>query len=751
MDKTFNVIDGVNDGVDTILPKIHQAIQSNVASSGGAVGGQNFSRVTLGMESYDSVKHGQMATVVTDLRQMISTVRNNLMASDKSIKLDDLSVAQEKAAVIAGMAAGNIRDYMKVSVPSRSEALAKTQGRDFSFVAEDSQQGVGFVNRMDALRTVSGKSLGMEAYDERENANAVTNSVVYNMEASRQDPFGEAHFPTIVSTHDSVGMEVRVRLNFVQEDVRHAINGALTDFKRTNILKALVRPGIFRNDQTKMIPVVVADGGENDTTASFVAPSLVAPYDVPHDGKTRKTAPLVIGKKLNVLGLSQNPDTLAAGQFDTTDAIDSSVRLAAIYVVLPAAGNKVVAFPTLHLPAHEFNAAVQGLGRQLQLSMITSDLVVTKNTRAYDGSVIADLAALNDNKVNLHAYINGYLIQDRGETVVDGKAISVDRITALDKSLLDLKTGAGKTIADLFAGAEVVGYDLLAFRTNSNRRQRGQLLDTQVISQLYTVPLLPPITALRPLSETEANDSARLQDLITATKIRTSNAAVGALLENISLIKSIYSMNDDTLRQPEVLGAARFLVDLCYREEELKVDEELNSLNSDGRVEDVEAVIATRLRYLAADMYLHSALGVARDVLLGTGAGKPLVIIGCDPFVAQWLVRVGDQRLMGDQFEFRVATTYDERMRGKITLTFGDNSAYNSQAVCFLHFGSMIWRPELTVMMPMPRNGGISHEMTVAPSFRHICNLPVAALVHISGIEKVLGKSVPVRMLNVTP
>jgi hypothetical protein len=41
------------------------------------------------------------------------------------------------------------------------------------------------------------RSFALEAYDERENKNAMLYTITYNMQAARQDEFGETFFPTI--------------------------------------------------------------------------------------------------------------------------------------------------------------------------------------------------------------------------------------------------------------------------------------------------------------------------------------------------------------------------------------------------------------------------------------------------------------------------------------------------------------------------------------------------------------------------
>jgi hypothetical protein len=59
-----------------------------------------------------------------------------------------------------------------------------------------------------------------------------------------------------------------------------------------------------------------------------------------------------------------------------------------------------------------------------------------------------------------------------------------------------------------------------------------------------------------------------------------------------------------------------------------------------------------------------------------------------------------------------------------------------------LHFGFMAWKPELTIVLPLHRNGANSKELTVCPSFRHFGNLPVLTTIYVEGIEDVIDSKV---------
>jgi hypothetical protein len=66
-----------------------------------------------------------------------------------------------------------------------------------------------------------------------------------------------------------------------------------------------------------------------------------------------------------------------------------------------------------------------------------------------------------------------------------------------------------------------------------------------------------------------------------------------------------------------------------------------------------------------------------------------------------------------------------------------------------MHFGNMAWKPELTLVLPLHRNGANSKELTVQPSFLHVTNLPIMASIVVKGISDVVAAKVPVSMHTV--
>lgn len=696
-------------------------VTGSVAAAGISMEGLSDQRVQM-----------ELQTAVENLETMVQN-------SVKGIKgYANLTVAQEEAAISAGVAAYAIKPYMSRDVSAA--ALAKFSNENTTVIGHGMATGQS-----------DQRSIDMQAFDEKENKNAMVYSVAYNMQAARQDEFGEAFYPTVIVTPNNVGFNMSIRLMYVYDEVRRDLSGSLNKFNRKNVIKAVIDATILRNDQTKIVPVyrksepAAAQDSDRFFSADVGTTSMMV------DGQPVTTGALAVGKKFSLLGISQTEALLSTGVQDQTDAIDSSVRLASIYLKLKGtvAGApvvNVVKFNVEKLPLSDFNAAPQGNTRLLQLNFSSDSLYLTKNNLGVDGAPATLLANLGTNTVRLSAQLFGSVLQDKGDTQVTAGPIEVAKVTDDSGNVLDTQSGVGKTVASVFDEAEIVGYDLLAYRTNSNRRQRGQLIDTQYMNYLYTVPLLPPITALRPVGETETNDSALLSALITTTHGRTSNAAVTALLEARSFLREYTNTKDSINDAPEILGVARYLVTPAYLEETLDCVTNLDSLSSSDRTVDLQNLIQNKLRDMAFRLYVSSGYKAAADALYDGAAPKPCLIIGTDPILSRYLTLNGDLRLVGETIDYKLVSTLDSRMAGKIIFSFGMEPSFNSGVPNPMHFGNMAWKPELTLMMPMIRNGSNVMELTVQPSFRHVTNLPIMGSLDVLNIETVIASKVNVHV-----
>lgn len=700
-------------GLDRFVDHLRDQLRGYQGKS-SSIGGNLFA-----LESINESEVSQLDDAFNELDQAV-----------ESYSEQKISVAQKEAATIAGILAGAVNKWKSQSVKT-------------AFAQEDFTTNVSYDLLAGQGPMMEKRIAAFEAYDEKENRDVVVYSMAYNMQASRQNDFGEAFYPTITVSPDNVGYDISIRLiNVFNGDLKRDVSGALNDFSNRNIIRAMMDWTILRNDSTRIVPVVRAE-----TLDKFVAPGDVATSSVEVGRETVTTAPLKTGVRFSLLGISSTPALIAGGLLDTSDAIDTAPLLKNIYIKVGTGGTAdVIRYNVTGLPTNNFVSAVQGQHRQMNLNFTSQHVMLNKETKTASNGNLNHLADIVTDDVIVYLRVNmtGNLNLQYADTEVYGNSVTVVAVKDAAGNAMSLTAGTGKDIAELFATASIIGYDLEAYRTNSNRRQRGDQLDTLYWHQRYAVPLLSPISVARPVTSDGQTDTSDLGALITTTQIRASNNAVTQLINSAGMLSQYVDMRDRSGEPPELFGVGRFLVRPTYIEDTLDLPTTLDSLKSHERAKDVQANIVNKLRDIVYRMYIESGFKAASDAMNGGNSETPTVILGTDQELARYLQVDGDLRTIGPDFDTKVVHSVDDRMKGRIFVAFGyfkDQGTPNP-----LHFGNMLWKPELTTVLPISRNGQTSKELTVMPSFVHIVNCPVLGQLRVEGISDVIASKVNVNM-----
>lgn len=656
--------------------------------------------------------------------QLLSNVYNNIESSMKSIAQQfNLSVEgfQLEAATLSGMLGTNPKQFLSTKPKSvGNDAIVMVSGVADSF--------------MDRPQVAT------EAYDERDNRNAQLFSIIYNLLASRQDEFGETFFPTIVVNPNEVGVTLSIKLFYVYNDFKRSVTGSLANYARKNVIRAYADSEILKNEMTRAIPVLRNGGGSDDNADKFVPVADVPAWTVAvGGGVTIQTGAIKVDTKIDLIGISQTNELLNSGIMGPSDTLDTYIKLEAVYVKFTDGTNTdVVRIQVDEKPGSTFTYAPQGNYRRMLLAMDSDALVLDASTKDVTGNAPASLPELATHKARLQLSISGNVSLDKGDCLVSGGTMGL--VSLRNASDMLVSGATFNTLADKVAAAEVVGYTLTAFRANSNIRQRGQLLDSQVEYRVIPVPYRSPLSIIMPVVNASGDDNSALQTLITTTGIRVSNEAVSALLRAQVSLASYAPVADANGDLPEINAFGHLYIKPVYFTESIALEATVDSLKSHEKIKDIRAALVEKIRYYANEMYRSSEYKAAAAVLTGNTGFKPTVIVGTDPVIYNYLQSDGDLRTLGETFDVRIVSTLDYRVTGKIFLSFGVFDSARNTGINPLNFGNMLWSPELTVVMPVSRDGQVSKELIVAPRFLHTVNLPMMTMLEVSGLPEVTGK-----------
>lgn len=577
----------------------------------------------------------------------------------------------------------------------------------------------------------------MEAFDQREQRQSALYTMAYNYSVPLQSEFGETLYPLLTLPADQIGLGIVVNRLTIHRGLTHSVSGRAQELQKIDLTRAPVDYTVLSRSKNAAVPVFRTAAAD-----VFVDSAVIAPVDYTVEGANFQTAPLKIGVEANLLGLSQTDAQLAAGSANQTDTLDPAVSLNNLYVKL---GDDVVAINVYGRHGANFAYNQQGRPEDRRLNFRSKYVVLTKATKQVGGGALVDLDSLVTDGLSLvlDIAVDGTVNTEYGNVTVHGPRLAIVRV--LDSNNVELPANNAKVVAlqALVSAGTVVGYDLKAFKTNVNLRERGDFIDRNQFVQLYEVPLLSPITAQRPVASNGEHDASDYETLVTTTRFRLAGDCVTAVFEAVDRLRAFTAVPFNNEDAPQGLGAARFHVKPYLAElvgaEALDAQAMSLTLDSQDAAKNVSAAIVNKLRDIAFSMYINSEYESAK---MATGfVGDTTVVIATDPYIRRYLQIDGELRTLSEKFNVKIVDTLDKRFRGKIFMTFvvlGDN---RNETPNILNWGNLVWSAETVISANIPRGDSMSRETIVQPRYRFIEHLPVAAMVEVKNIDKVFDES----------
>lgn len=716
----------------TPMEAMVKALKANLNDGGSAFKNPTAAAAVASLESIDSTARQQLHMVSQDVADMVRGVLADLREdSSLDMGMEEFTDTQIAAGVMSALAFGDTAKY--------AQAALNPTARSADGVNMVSAESIGPAGSLDFRDE---PAMGLEAFDETKLNEMMPYSIAFNIQAARQDEFSEAFYPTVVVSPDTGAVDITVEFTSVFNHVKRSGKGDATDFKQVNLLDARRDHTILEDEAIALVPYMKPDDSSDD---KFVDKNIIAPYNVVISNNEVRTAPLAVGKKLDLIGISDHPGLIGEGVLDNTDSVHKAISIANLYLHTVADDNgtlvnEVFKFPVGGLPRTTFTPAPEGNGLEMVLNMNLNALNFTSATKTMSGAASIALADVttNDLQVRLGVSASGTADLQFGTLQVTPTRLEVLEVLDADGNSVALSTGVGASIVAAVEAMKVIGYDIKASRTNTNRRTQGLLLNNNQETDRFAIPLGSPISAPSP---TGSDRSTRdLESLVNTARIRNSNNAVTTLLNRAESLRLYAENRAKGLGKVNIEGIARHVVHPFFEEVTINMPDIMNSIRSKDRAEDISSTFVNAIRDLVYRAYRESGYQSALDAS-STGSKKPSVIIGTDSVIQRHLMVEGDTRTLGVTFEdVQIVQTLDQRMKNKIVIAFTRKSAGGT--VDALSFGAHAWIPELTSSMQVNRNGSMYREAMVQPRSRHVNNLPIMMVVNVEGLEDVMiGKT----------
>lgn len=667
---------------------------------------------------------------------------------DLNAALDGAKTALTGALETSG---DNIANYDENQVMAATQAAVKAG--DLEQYAQQQQAEYASIEQGTVMPASDfSQHPALEAFSQQDLTKVQTYSMVYNLSAARQDPFGEAFFPML--THNALDRTVVVECTMlaVLNTVNHQLNGKLEyQMGKANIMKALRYPGILNQTSTMLYPVFRR--GENE---DYFAPEAeIAPVSITHDETTFETSWLKVGVTIeSFLGLTSHNNEIANGLRDRTYVLDSKFQLGALCLKF---GNDLISFTNLDLNGGmDFMPIQEGSKRRLVMNKEIRSMILTPETKDIKNNDLATLSAIKTNnlRVLLQFNFSGDVDVETSRVNTSATQITVHRIYNDSNEMLSLTEGIGKDIADLIKAGTVAYFKPISRLLNDNLRKRGQELEMDTVQIPYRIPTLSPISARRTSSVVgqPAPDAGKLlEELANATYIDMSRSAVTELLRMEAYLQTLPDVVDRTqLYENNNLGAARFYIDKWYKHDTIDMNDVM-TLKEHERMTDMSARIVTTLRKQVFDAYTESNYGAVHHLRYGNNKVKPTVIIGGDPRLIGYIQVPGDLRTLSENFNVELVSTPNIDMTGRLIWVFGKAEGASNDLSNPLHFANTIWCPEIVVDLDPAQNKDIVYRtMLVAPSWQRIIHTPVMGGITVENLNESMDTYVPVRT-KVTP
>lgn len=585
---------------------------------------------------------------------------------------------------------------------------------------------------------------GVEAYDHRTLLDSKVATTVINVGSARQDNFGEAFYPTVVLPPNEGNVRFVVENTFVMTDYLHTGNGSTgvpAGFGSVSIIDAIVDPTVLRDAAIKVIPIYSAS---NPAFTDEVDPWME--YNV-------ETGALKFHQDIDLLAVS-NDNVLNPTQiYDSTDQLDHDIRIGKVFVKMTkGATEEIVAIDLKHVPGANFALHMaKSSARDLALNYASRTIPIHGGLKTISGAPSTLLEYFNDPVrsdwvVYLDMNLSGNVNLETGNIRVNGGVVSIANIWEMPVNDDNMThpvqvTNAADINAALavFDKIELVGWYPEAQRTNLNRRTRGILARTDIMSEQYTIPMGPPISVLTPVVDTET--LVDLEAPIKLNRIRNSQNAVHTLIEYGNMLKRFKNANDIRSPRPEVSGVGRYLFRPYYFESEIDLAASVDSIRSADRLEDINHSIISVIRNLATRAWAASGFGAAWQAM-GL-EGRPVVNVGCGPMVASYLNLAADTRILGDLFDINLVTTMNKELADMIIINFSSNTGIEA-----FTSGNFYYIPEIVSTLPKTTNGGQSIQLTVQNRNMHINHLPIQVRIVLKGLNDVLTSKAPIRTIT---
>lgn len=601
---------------------------------------------------------------------------------------------------------------------------------------------------------------GNESFEQPYHLDFIAASSLINAQTSVPGGFMETWFSSVAIPPAQQGFDFEVQMAKIlvtsqrlsNDGTNTATYGNALNLQKINLVQAGETPLILNSNSIEVVPVAI-----DATNPPQLVPNATVPsWSVSIMGVPYNTRPIVFGKKVGLIELSNNPTIANGGPLNLTDMLYTNISIKDIYFRLnitytPAGANAPVTKSAIYknYVGNDVGCVLQQktLGRPQALQTVTttplnissqSSTVSGETAATMNGIITNILGAQAGTAFNLRGSFRlsaeadveiGSISADANEpTLSDGWYPTADGTPSVLFSISPLNnglTGASQVTTTI----DMVGYYPDARKTNSNLRINGTIIDPgNIVNYRLPINLYPPFTARVPINQM---DQVTHETLMSVIELWVNGQAVDKLLsleQQLNLITGIpIGLGTITNQSPLMSGE---YVRPAYRTTNLNLPAIVNNFQSKNVLSDIRAAIQTAIMFNSMKLYMQCGYNLALQFLNNDLDAYETILV-TDPYISQLLMEAGDIRTFGDQRKYVMTKSNNLAFRNKIYYSF--RLVGGTDLVHPMNFGCTLVSPPVTYeVSPMAREGAITRETQVMPRMTPHVLLPVLGVINVT-------------------
>jgi len=699
-----------------------RGVQSLISSYGTIYRNPELSNNTISLESLDDNSY---QTVKMSLESLKSELRRNSDLMETIGTHHDeyqIDIALEAAAYTI-MAADNASSYFnKATINSISSSF-------------EGQEGVVIIPMDQVIPSYS-----LESFDPVSYANYIAATAVANAQNTIAGGFEEVWFQPQLITAGESGVDLVITIPKVFQLTQRSNDGTPVDFKKISIIDTIIDPTILESEVTTIVPYAV-----DNVTPIFLVPAAQIPTTVKSvNGIEVETRPILFGKSVDLLSLSNAPGLLTVGVLDETDSLDSIMNIGTVFckLVIDNGTNEYTTYIQTDVssqPGALLTQVQQGRVQKYQTTCEAS-IVINQNITVVNGDTAANvinnfrsiLSLGANDPFNVVFTVN---LSATGDTETAHFIVNANN-TQLVKYYN--ASGVSGSLAPFSANGvsctlTPIGYSPQARRTNSNLRQNGTIIDANTTFTLrYAVPLSAPIISQTPLN---SYNVVVLETLSRVGRIRANGRCVKALENLENMLTSEYGIP----AYSPIAGA--MFVTPTYVQKDLDVTTVVTNLNSRDSLFNLRGSLVAAMTNMANELLVKSGYLAALE-FMDEDIDNYQIIVVTDVEIYPHIMLEADVRTFGDSRDYKITKSNNKFFRNKIYMSLRRKTRNNK--IYPLDFARLLICPSMTYEVPISRNGRTTKEVHTIPRVAPYITLPILGRVNVENLDSLYASPVAI-------